>query len=364
MASSYKYFSDRDRVVVTNPLIEDVQSDPEASGWSERLEPPYYFTQYATGSDFATNPRIFDVTTARSSVTIGTGEDLNAQHNIYNQLAKVLLGHNADNKIKQFSLDPDDTSDNYILHNAFFINFARTQFKDKIRQGSVSLKFNVSGAVEINLVDSGSTGTAIRECAAGNYGTLFVTASSAGGLGGSFVNGSTVAGLVFYEAGIAVVSPYIFSQQGTESNPSNTNNDLNKNVRGLLASTAPTLGTFGDVKNYLSGALIYDCNSAFIKGLGELGLKQVKYQAITELNSTIYFCRAYNHEFNYSSNPTYLNNSEIVVKGGDPEVPPRAYITTVGLYSDDNQLLAVAKLSEPLLKTNSNELIARIRLDF
>jgi len=91
---------------------------------------------------------------------------------------------------------------------------------------------------------------------------------------------------------------------------------------------------------------------------------KIEFQATTELNSTIYFCRAYNNEFNYSSNPTYLENSMIRVKDGDPTKEPQAYITTVGLYSDDNQLLAVAKLSEPIKKTASNELIIRTRLDF
>ena len=88
------------------------------------------------------------------------------------------------------------------------------------------------------------------------------------------------------------------------------------------------------------------------------------YQAVTELNSTVYFCRAFNSEFNYSSNPTYLSGSEIRVKSGDPMAQPVSYITSVGLYDDKNQLLAVAKLSEPIKKTPDTELIARVRLDF
>ena len=50
----------------------------------------------------------------------------------------------------------------------------------------------------------------------------------------------------------------------------------------------------------------------------------------TELNSTIYFCEANNTEFNYSSNPTYLSSSEVVVKGNNPLADPVSYITTVG----------------------------------
>ena len=84
----------------------------------------------------------------------------------------------------------------------------------------------------------------------------------------------------------------------------------------------------------------------------------------TELNSTVYFCRANTSEYNYSSNPTYLSDSKIVVKGDNAFAEPVSYITTVGLYSADNELLAVAKLSEPLKKTPSNELTLRVRLDY
>ena len=78
----------------------------------------------------------------------------------------------------------------------------------------------------------------------------------------------------------------------------------------------------------------------------------------------MYFCRANTSEYNYSSNPTYLSASKIIVKGENAFAEPRSYITTVGLYSADNELLAVAKLSEPLAKTPSNELTLRVRLDY
>ena len=82
------------------------------------------------------------------------------------------------------------------------------------------------------------------------------------------------------------------------------------------------------------------------------------------MNSTIYFTRANTGDYNYSANPTYLSASKIRVKGDNPFAEPVSYITTVGLYSADNELLAVAKLSEPLKKTPSNELTLRVRLDY
>jgi len=82
-----------------------------------------------------------------------------------------------------------------------------------------------------------------------------------------------------------------------------------------------------------------------------------------ELNSTVYFCRANHNEFNYSANPTYLSASKLVVKNDSADVPV-SYATTVGLYSPDNELLAVAKLSEPLKKDPTTEFTVRVRLDY
>ena len=94
-----------------------------------------------------------------------------------------------------------------------------------------------------------------------------------------------------------------------------------------------------------------------------LSINDKDFNNTVELNSTIYFCRINHSEFNYSSNPTYQTGS------GDFVVPsfkqdPKAYITTVGLYNESNDLLAVAKLSQPILKSSAREAVIKVRLDF
>ena len=89
----------------------------------------------------------------------------------------------------------------------------------------------------------------------------------------------------------------------------------------------------------------------------------MSYNNTTEINSTIYFCRAPVNKFNYSSNPTYVTGSKIRVKNVASDMPV-AYVTTVGLYNASNELLATAKLSEPLRKDPTNELTLRVRLDY
>lgn len=165
-------------------------------------------------------------------------------------------------------------------------------------------------------------------------GSFVLTASSIGlsesgsllevqtGTAKYLASGSAVKGAVFYEAGV-------------------------------VALNSSSVGSIGGAGSMLAAA-----------GYTTASVTDIKFNAVTELNSTIYFCRAYNNEFNYSSNPTYLENSMIRVKESDPMNEPASYITTVGLYDENEQLLAVAKLSEPIKKSASNELIVRMRLDF
>ena len=92
-------------------------------------------------------------------------------------------------------------------------------------------------------------------------------------------------------------------------------------------------------------------------------ISNISFNNTTELNSTVYFCRANHNEFNYSSNNTAVSGSKFVVKT-NPNDLPVSCATTVGLYSADNELMAVAKLSEPLKKDPTTEFTLRVRLDY
>jgi hypothetical protein len=92
-----------------------------------------------------------------------------------------------------------------------------------------------------------------------------------------------------------------------------------------------------------------------------------------------YFVRVKNRDFNYSNNPTYVYDGKEVVANGTPGgykpaagtirneeffTDPKTYVTTVGLYNNTNELVAVAKLSRPAVKDFSTEILCKIRLDF
>ena len=153
-------------------------------------------------------------------------------------------------------------------------------------------------------------------------------------LGGAAV----VEGVVFYQAGIVVLSSSVFA---------NGTNDFYVHL------------THGNqtARQALTGAAI--SGSAFAL---RHRIKDLSYNNTTEINSKIYFCRVPHNKYNYSSNPTYTNGSKIRVKEVASDTP-RAYITTIGLYNSQMSFLATAKLSEPM-KDPSNELILRVRLDY
>jgi len=82
------------------------------------------------------------------------------------------------------------------------------------------------------------------------------------------------------------------------------------------------------------------------------------------ISSDYIFIRARNAEFNYTENPSFISGSTGEVVYDEFILNPQTYITTVGLYNDTNDLVAVAKMSRPLLKDFTKEALVRIKLDF
>lgn len=375
---SYKYISNTDRVVSTTNLYESVSSNSGNVLSFNTASFPYFAAVYSA-SNATTTQKIFDVSFGRSAITTETTADaslLAKKKLVYNEFAKLLLGVNSGSVINKFSLATgSNVSDPpQILNNAFFITFPRSNFKDKIKPGTFELVLNATATRpdsgntrKIKLSDLSGTMTVPfkKTCETGEYGVLLASPTPTS-VGGDFIIDDTnrAQGLIFYEAGVAVVSPYIFSEYNASNvNPSTINTYLHSNKLGIIGASVAgvTASLFGasTIADLITGSTIPQAGF----GLASV-LHTASYQSTTELNSTIYFCRAFNDEFNYSSNPTYLTASEILVKGGDPMAQPVSYITTVGLYDDKNQLLAVAKVSEPIKKTPDTELIARVRLDF
>jgi hypothetical protein len=82
------------------------------------------------------------------------------------------------------------------------------------------------------------------------------------------------------------------------------------------------------------------------------------------VSTSHYFVRANNREFNFSNNPTFVTGSVGEFVQSTFERDPHVYITSVGLYDDANELLAVAKTSKPIEKSFDKEIAIKVKLDF
>ena len=247
-------------------------------------------------------------------------------------MAQVLVGYDATGSIRDFDEDGNLTGGTKI-REAVFINFARLLTKDEIKKQSFQLAVYSAGTqhaptTALTLSDYGAATDYKVNSPAGEYGILYTTAAK-----------STAAGLIFYQAGVAVITGSVFGF--TDGFSPRGGDDTGEDFQAVLSGSAITASA-GGFRNRIHN---------------------IQFNNTTELNSTIYFCRANHNDFNYSSNPTYLSASKIQVKNSSTDSPV-SYITTVGLYSSDNELLAVAKLSEPIKKTPETELTLRVRLDY
>ena len=83
-----------------------------------------------------------------------------------------------------------------------------------------------------------------------------------------------------------------------------------------------------------------------------------------EVTSTFYYVRVKNADYNFSNNPSFTTGSLGALRHNSMVNNPKSYVTTVGMYNDKQELLAVAKLSKPLIKSFDREALIKVKLDF
>ena len=344
-------------IPLTGTISSGTYSDNNIKKYSHGMFESVYDYPYLSSSA----NHIYDITVGFSSGSTMSASTPVVQQakkiNIYTQMAQVLMGYNSLGEVQEFDEDGDLASGGTKLREVFFLNFARLLGKDELKKGSFQVSFITGGLPSgfgnsapytnnggniMTLGDYSATSSYYVNSPAGEYGILYTSSATPKADSGY--------GLLFYQAGVAVVTGAMWS------NPK-------ANFKSGSAAVAAGLGA-GVVSasfiNLLTGS---GGNIEFISDSIRNRIQNISFNNTVELNSTIYFCRANHNEFNYSANPTYLSSSQIRVKSTTSDNPV-TYITTVGLYSSDNELLAVAKLSEPLKKDPNTELTLRVRLDY
>ena len=295
--------------------------------------------------------QIFDITMGYSSAISSSGFVQNTKKvNVYNQMAQMLNGYDHTGSIKKFQTSGGVDQDAMV-----FINFSRLLTKDEIKKESYIMTFASGGDWDssakftnlITLQDLSGNSNYRVDSPVGEYG--FIMSQSLGSNSNNFASGDNHVeiGRVYYQAGIVALTASMGMPSGSMVN------DTDGGSPGSFSVNPKEM-----INNTLTGSTIQVFSNAVRNKINK-----ISFNNTTELNSTVYFCRVHHNEFNYSSNPTYLTASKLRVKNVATDTPV-TYITSVGMYSADNELLAVAKLSEPLKKDPTNELTLRVRLDY
>jgi hypothetical protein len=343
MATTFKTFLNDDvvstksllheSIPITGTIVTGTYSDLNIKNYTHGMFQSVYDYPFLSSSA----NHIFDVSVGLAPALSGANNVENAKKiQIYNQMAQVLAGYDITGSILRFDVDGNLIAGGPKYDSVFFLNFSRLLTKDEIKKGSFTLTLGTGSNFDgqpntgslLTLGDYGADSEYRINSPSGEYGILYTSSVN-------IQSGSGV-GLLYYQAGIAVITSSVFDQSVLD----------------------PTKTGATSVEQAFTGSTIQTLANGIRRRWNNCSFNNT-----TELNSTVYFCRINNNEFNYSSNPTYLSASKMRVKD-QPQDAPISYITTVGLYSADNELLAVAKLSEPLKKTPENEMILRVRLDY
>lgn len=385
MSTAYKTFLSDDVVNTRSLLHEGIPitgslvsgssySDTQALACPRNVK-QYTHKMYESVYDYpylsSSANHLFDITwgCTTDSEFYNTANPMNTKRvNIYNTMAQVLMGHDATGNINKFDLDGDILAGGTKIKDCFFLNFSRLMTKDEIKKGTVNIQIGVSGGADtptsansafigghiLTITDTGAETAYKVNSPSGEYGILSCS------LGQPYNGAEGRVGLVFYQAGVVVLTSSIF-QKYAASTPFGVLDD--DPLFGFITGSAQTdLWTRGTVSGTMGFALATASQHELLDSFRRR-VYNISFQNTTELNSSIYFCRFNHNDFNYSSNPTYLSSSKLIVKNTKDDAPV-SYITGVGLYGAQGQLLAVGKLSEPLKKSPDTEITLRTRLDF
>jgi hypothetical protein len=349
--SIYKHFNTTDIVTAKNEIVTtglwssgDGQlttfftgSSPAVAGHSGSATDEYYYNIYGsvtTGSaevEFAvsyghisgagaTNLAAIDTSTLPTLAT-------------YVQYRSLLLN----GAQPKFTFYSGSVADGLESDDVYIINVSRARYRERMDAGNIALTLSGSAGTITLIDDSGQkfdyqTNYGIREfnivSGSLNLGTNLpatIASRTASNLAGF--------GKFYPEQGIILLNPTALKVAvGAELNPSGSLISYEYNHKRL----------FNAIK---SGA-------------------NFEARRTENISTSHYFVRVFNREFNYSNNPTYISGSQGAFYQDTFKTDPKTYITSIGLYNDANELLAIAKTSKPIEKSFSKELVLKVKLDF
>jgi len=305
----------------------------------------YYYNVYNTNPATDTSAEVqfavaYGHINGSGSVSLQNSDDaLLASKATYAQYKSILLDP-TDNKFsfQDGAGNADDSNDIYV------ININRARYREKMDPGNWSLQLSGSNGLFTFIDDSGKKfGDTL-----GKAGRVFKVVSGSLNLGtenAATVNtvtssGDVGFGLFYPDRGIIVLSPAALEDTVG-----------NVGVNGSEVTLAGSLSVAAEQQNH--ERLVNSINLG-----GDFQARRTE-----NVSTQHFFVRATNREFNYSNNPTYVNTNGTFAESTF-ETDPKTYITTVGLLNDSNELIAVAKTSQPIEKSFDKEVLIKVKLSF
>ena len=274
------------------------------------------------------------------SISLANSDDaLLASKATYAQYKSILLDPTDDKfSFEDGAGNSDDSNDIYV------ININRARYREKMDPGNWSLTLSGSNGSFTFIDDSGKKfGDTL-----GKAGRVFKVVSGSLNLGtenAATINtvtssGDVGFGLFYPDRGIIVLSPAALEDTVG-----------NVGVNGSNVSLAGSLSVAAEQQNH--ERLVNSINLG-----GDFQARRTE-----NVSTQHFFVRATNREFNYSNNPTYVNTNGTFAETTF-ETDPKTYITTVGLMNDANEMIAVAKTSQPIAKSFDKEVLIKVKLSF
>ena len=292
------------------------------SSYQSSTQKQYYYEIYNGDPTDSTKEAQFSIAYGHyaGSGSLGTNED-SPSNAIYSQFQQVLLPASQ----TTFTFGGASQDDVYV------VSINRARIKDKLDPGNWEMVISGSDGETLRLIDDSGDTNQLGNSNKNVYNIV------SGSLVDGVQNEDEIFGAVYPQFGIIVLSA-----AGLDASAS----------LGTVRTSNTDAQNHGKLFTAISGAASDDSDNGF------------QARSEEEVKSTFFFVRAKNAEYNFSNNPSYVTGSNGKLNQQTFVGDPKSYITTVGLYNNDNELLAIAKLSKPLLKSFSNEILIKVKLDF
>ena len=351
---AFKSLEPEDFVVSSDSVTSTVWSNNSpslntyftSSTQTEGSSGPYYLSIFQTGSADITAATQFQI--AYGNRNGGGGVDFDASvpfksatATIYGQYRTLVLEDENSNFIFGTSYTGSGNENDF-----YVLSVERARYKQSLLPGTLNLVLSSSNGnyAKIHLTDNSNMVTLPTY-----YGTQRAYQVISGSDGVSFDGGTGfTAASGSYGLFLPDISTILLNATAL--------NDNSNGGGGINLGTVTTANTFGNnpqkLFNHISASTGNTAGNTF-----ELNSQET-------LTSDFVFIRARNNEFNYTENPSFISGSTGEVIYSYFINNPQTFPTTVGLYNNSNDLLAVAKLSKPIQKDFTKEALIRVKLDF